>query len=312
MPPKDIKFDFASVNNLYVKLHGKGSTKDTRGVLRLMYGYELTGDAFEQLFELVSEVLFERTYDIMDDVKTTPADAFPPLREILTPYYGKKLDHVTADPLAWRLAAGRDTMAKGEFLLDVFMPCEPYWTGLRIEDCHHAIPSKEGKPMIELVLRVYDGVFAGLRFSQKIPYKFVIAKLARDIGMPVYQKVHKNELVQCHFAGLIGYDRGPRVSEFHTSPGIRTFNSKIRKERAKPCIKGYKWLCHQCTMGYLRMEDKEDSKLFCPRGTHSMTFKKQACPQCHKEEAWFDPALNSGVCIECKHKTALAVLKVSR
>jgi len=327
MPPDKAKFDFAGVDCLYRRLIDGTYRKDepVKPFLRGYYGLPLSGELFDSLVSDFAKLLFSRTYTEKEDVEANeihsttikiirkkgrkPDACFTALRILLSKYYGQVLDYKSGSSLAWRIAAGAKLMAKGISTLGEFCPCDSYWTGLRIDEVNHVHPSKEGKPMLELVLRIYDGIFAGLRFTQRMPYRFVIAKLARDIGFQIYQKVHKNELVGAHFGGLLTCDSsGPRIAEFYSSMSINKANRDVRKDRTLPCLKGYRWLCHQCTIGYMKCDDNQNSAWWCPRGTHSTTFVKQTCPACLKE-AWFDPALNSKICIECKHHTAIETLK---
>lgn len=325
MPPNGVKFDFAGTEKLFNKL----TADKAKGLLRRFHGQQLAGETVDQMLEVLSEVFFKKTFQteqtrfddfgFRDDIVHSVAvnkksDAcFSALRNLVASFYGSRLDHNTCTELAWRLAAGRKTLEDGINLAKEFGPCEPYWTGMKIVDCQHSKPSKTGKHMLVLTFRVFDGVFAGLKFRQSIPYRFVIAKFARDIGFPVFQKVHKNELVQCHFAALLDTnDRGPRAVEFHTPQSINNYNRALRKERAELCPKGHMWLCHQCSLGYTKCDDfGEESTMHCPRATHSRTFEKKECLRCHRD-AMFDPADAASVCVECQGRAAAAHAVASR
>lgn len=322
MPPEDFRLDFASVDRLYRTLHG---AENKYGILRPFYGQRLLKDILIDLLELLSPLLFKKVYQVAatalneDPYKEdprmltrtegrSPDTCFTALRETVCVFYGSRLNYFSGSELAWRLAARAKRMVAGLPLSRSFELCEPHWVGLKIEDCHHSKPSKEGKPMLALTMRIYDGRFAGMSFRQRMPYRFVIAKLARDIGFQVFRKVHKNELVGCHFGGLLDTTEReyPRITEFYAPMSVANFNRASRKDRAEACLKGHLWLCHQCTLGHLVCDDQEkNSHMYCRRGTHSRTFVKKDCPRCHKEE-WFDPASPGVVCMGCRNHSAVS------
>lgn len=251
-----------------------------------------------------------------------PDKALNVLDEVLRAYEGRTLDFEARNEMAWRIAGGFKLLRKGIRLKRSFGPGETDWTLLRIEDVLHGkVFNGQRGPVqtLELWFRVVSGPYSGLRFKQYIPYKFMMYKLAREIGFPAFTKIDKNELVLAYFVGNLNPDGkfGPEVLEFFASQSLKTRNRRLFKNRHEPCVKKekYQWSCFKCTLGHKfgRSFDTESESVIdgrCFRATHSNTYVKRLCSRC-KEDGYFEPAdKDSSVCIKCKNNEAYSRLKI--
>ena len=234
-------------------------------------------------------------------------DTFAPHIELLSWYYGQKMDLPLLWDLCWRLAAGQEHMKAGQRMAQAFPTVEiaEQWVGLHIDSVRYGPPTAPkqlgprtvpGKPQLILDFRVLSGCFGGLKVTQNIPYAGVVFHLAKQLGFPVFKKTHYNELVQCVFIGKLGIVGGgqkfPRISEFFISDATRTYNAKLRRARAETCYRGYPQACHRCPVGYLGASA-------CMNATRALAVVQQECPVCGKMSV-FDPLSQAKACLACE------------
>lgn len=300
--PEDKKFNFRRVEELY--------------------DYILDNTLFHEIREeILNTDLYKKLRHLAIDAVGVHRDNEEALLQFLATYIGRTMSMSVMDELYWRLAAGQPLLSRNIQLATAFKPTEPMWIPLRIEDVRHAPPSRQtGKPMLEVVFRIYGDIFAGMAFSQKIPYRYAMRKMARDIGLPVFRKVHKNELVQCWMVGLLDTTdpQRPRLVEFASPSTIIYHNKKLRKERHTNCVRDYKWAeacverklspCVSCPIGYSNHPLAIGEVSPCPRATHSMPFVSRDCPRCNRE-SYFDPALKMPICLACQADEAKHLIK---
>ena len=58
MPPNNVKFDFAGVEELFEKL----TADKANGLLRRFHGQQLSGETMDQMLEVLSSELFKKTF----------------------------------------------------------------------------------------------------------------------------------------------------------------------------------------------------------------------------------------------------------
>jgi hypothetical protein len=325
-PPADMRFEFSRIQALHYELWSCAfndsidyTLVDERydmfcdRALRTVYGFdERRPEGVERLLGSVGfdDDHVQASFKANDDVTETKpdeskvwSDRVKILSDMLFDYYGKEVTPVSRNEIAWRIAGSVGQLKKFKPMEKTFVARLPEWTMLRIEDMRYGIPTHLGKPTLAVTFRVFDGPFGGLTFIQRIPYKYWMAVIKRDLGFPAYKHVHKNEFVLARMAGLLEVQEHPRLNEFYASSGMQAHNRKMRKERSTPCTFGYKWECCACTRGHSRanFERGPDGDLRysdCPRATHSMTYKQGSCPRCRRDDAWFDAG--DKMCVECK------------
>ena len=175
-----------------------------------------------------------------------------------------------------------------------------HWTVLRIEHVQHTRPSEKGSAMVGITFRIMHGKWGGLCFKQRMPLRFLVFKLAREIGFPQYGTVHMLELVGAILGGEIAnVDDRTIMLEFGELPRVRSFNQNLRRRRAQWCPRGFRWLCHQCSVGSLVGQPEP-----CPRATHPLAYHRQPCVRC-KKEGWFDyDIVGESACLECIGRSA--------
>lgn len=228
----------------------------------------------------------------------------PPFTQLLSWWYGKQFTEMAAFQLCWRVSAGFTWMAENRELQREFVEHPPLWAGLHIDSMHFGTPSKRTNvPQMSVQLRIMDGPFGGLVIRQLMPYTWIVSKLAKSIGFPMYERQHPFELVQCVFLGRLDLSnpRFPRVDEFDTSSGTLTHNRRIRKLRGEACVNDWRVACHNCHLGYLNRSDHFVGS--CYRATHPRTYVDQLCRVCNRE-ARFDLELNRNACLNCLAKAA--------
>ena len=165
--------------------------------------------------------------------------------------------------------------------------------------------SKTGKVQLVLSFRILDGPYGGLAFKQYMPYRFVTAILAKDIGFPRFKGLHYLEMAGMWFVGLLVSDKwGPRLSEFSPTSASLDHNRKLRASRKMPCLRDFECVCHKCIVGY-------DGDNPCIRAVHRFTFDKSWCPCC-EHESYFDPAADSRICVVCTGKKFRELTKKQR
>ena len=274
-PPEETKFVFAAADARYKQLISNNL---------LLVGETLTPGMLAVLRENACHEL---------DLEETPA-----LLELLSGYALKTLDAALYKQIAWRLAAGYDGLAENRRLETDFRAIKPYWSTLRVDDIWYGRPSRDGNAMLELSMFVYDGAFAGLWMQQRIGYAWVMHKLATDIGFPRFKPVHKNELVQARYVGLLdATGAAVAVTENATSPAAKAYTAKLRRARANHyCVMPDKQACETCVLGY--EFDANDVTASCPLGTHARTYVRRMC-DCCKVVSWFDPSRPQSDCLPC-------------
>lgn len=226
-------------------------------------------------------------------MKTTEVDQ--PLNELLARYAGLELSAEVMSDLIWRLAAGAGWMRHGRVLATTLLPVSDWfdpWVPMWIEGVRYAGASLTGKQLMGVAFRVLKGPFGGLAFSQQLPHSYLTRKFAWELGFTLFRRMHFGELVGCVLVGsLIFEGQKVRLDEVGDYANAKRFNARLRCERAKPCGRDYRWLCHECSMGY-------EGANSCPRGTHKVTWVLRACPRC-EQEAWSDPESKSRLCVSC-------------
>jgi hypothetical protein len=240
-------------------------------------------------------------------LKVGAVDEYAPHAEMLLWFYGQFIDRFMLYEICWRLAAGHEWMQTGGRMRREFPETEigEHWIGVHVDAVRYGPPTMPkkrgevtipGKPQFTVDFRLLGGPFAGLVVKQNIPYNGVVFHLAKSLGFPAFQKTHFNELVQCVFVGRLAIEgktrKFPRIVEFFVSSGTKTFNSALRRDRAKPCPRKFVHVCHRCPVGYLGLDA-------CKNATRPVPVIKKHCSGCDKI-AMFDPLSKSETCLACE------------
>jgi hypothetical protein len=217
------------------------------------------------------------------------------LDELLMPIYNRELSLEERQEVIWRLAAGRERLASGLPVHPEFYEGKGEWVPLMIDRIRYHLPSSKGRMRLAVRFRLLDGLHAGLPFMQPISYDYVIKAFGPDLGLKRFQKHHYRELVGFRLAGFVSVKgQEPRMEYTHVPSSARTYNVKLRKERAEPCLLGFRWPCHECTIGY----EYPDG---CRLATHPCSYVEKFCPACDKA-GWFDPSTEDTVCLVCRER----------
>jgi hypothetical protein len=90
--------------------------------------------------------------------------------------------------------------------------------------------------------------------------------------------------------------REPVFSKVAWPTSVSAWNKEQIKARFRidpgyECPKGYPAVfeCHKCPHGFKT----------CRAGTHREEWTEGPCPECGKEDAYFDPEISDDICIDC-------------
>lgn len=255
------------------------------------------GDAALYHTTLTSDTLRTLTQVIRKAAKLRPMhDAV--IRESLLDFVGKEITTRVGDMLSLKIAGGWQLLSQGH-------PIQPY-TAANGESVPLEITElrfdrvRNGKVQLELRTVAMAGAAVGAEFRQPIPRKFVVYKLAHDLGWPrAARKPAHSELVRMWFTGTLGRARNKIVvATFDCKPHQQQYNKQLREERARSCIRDYPFQCRACPVGYES----------CARATHRYTWIQKPCAKCGTAQAWFDPEdVAARVCLKCRVKPMQAV-----
>lgn len=271
------RIDFAGPNRRYWQLmDGAG-----RGLL----GEALTDDAVVEYTDGLWRVL-------------APGEPVTmAVRQMMAAYVGRTLDWQVRRSIFWRLAAAFDRLLDNEKVDTQFTQTAPYWTGLRVLDAWYSRPSREGKSMVDVSMFVYGGPFAGLDFTQRVPWRWLMRVLAWDVGFTRFKRVHIGELVQARLIGLLDTSEvgRPKLAEYRGKAGIKAFNRGLRKDRqfCRLGLAGHE--CWSCWMGYAYEPGVMDP---CMKAAHSRRWVQRPCKACG-HDGWFDPGYDTFTCLRC-------------
>lgn len=155
-----------------------------------------------------------------------------------------------------------------------------------------------------LTFKVLQGSAAGHVFSRRMSLKF-LSLISRELGFSRRRRWngHPGEFtllwlqveLESQKDGSLGFRR------YHVPAHCKTHNQAIIRERDRPCVLGYRWLCTACPIGYDQ----------CFRGTHAKTFPVHSCSNTATltvgmgdwseiHSGHFDPEGSSPVCMECR------------
>jgi hypothetical protein len=148
---------------------------------------------------------------------------------------------------------------------------------------------------LDVKFRIWAGPHAGLAFVLPMAYDYVMKIMGPDLGLPRFDRRHYREIVGFRLAGFVSVSKNePKLEYTHMTPGMRTHNVGLRKERAEPCRFKYNWPCHECTVGY-------EYPAGCRLATHPRTYEQKFCPAC-ESVSWFDLGSNDTACLLCRER----------
>ena len=242
--------------------------------------------------------------DNVDNRSKIPVETIRSVENFLMFYYGKTFDLRTRLDIVWRLTACRKRFKKGQNSLAEYIPIPPDWYEMRVEDARFLdSANQDGRivMLVELAIRLIDGPFGGLRFRQRVPYKFLIGSFAHTVGFRYFKDVCKGDFVGCAFIGLFDTSRDiPMVTKFDAKHSQKSKNTQKYRARRTACKYGFTWSCPDCSLGHAVGGEwsygTQASR--CMFATHSATYVKKFCPECLKE-GFFDPIRKDKSCLNC-------------
>ena len=196
----------------------------------------------------------------------------------LQPLYGDVYVEEKWKETVWRISAGLPWIKQGHVTKPAFVKHPEHWVSLLVEDVQYTTPSKKGAVRVKVWFRILGGTFSGLAFTQLWPHWYHTREVSKELGFPLWEAVHYKELVYARLGGLLNTENPnyPTLTEVYGASGAVTYNRKMRKERAKDCLRGYEWLCHECSIGLYGTKSGDG----CIRATHPLTYVQRACERC--------------------------------
>lgn len=250
---------------------------------RGFYNRVLDAERFEELIAACGHIL------------RLPKRCLPALRETLLPFLDKELTERQIETLTVKLAGGYKLLKEGKAIRPYTGVAEPTWVPVEIVSMRYGKPTRSGKTRCEMTVMIMAGAGAGAYVQQQISMKWITTLFATQLGWPKFApRPRHTELVRMWFtAELINNNNSDTIAQFECAPHQVKYNKSLRKQRAEPCINGYRTQCYRCPIGYIR----------CERGTHRCDWIIKYCPGC-QQESYFDPeTIGSRVCLACSTRT---------
>lgn len=279
---------------------------------RLQFAMQIVGRSWEG--PLTSEVVLELASYLAEKIALSKAGYFSPvghraLAQMLMQYVGRTASHDTLSEIAWRTAAGLDYMNDDRVPSLTFHVTQPAWQPFHVVSVFFHKVNEQQKLLITLELRVLAGIFSGLKFRQVLPYKFLVFKLAREVGSFGRDIPMPKEIAGYWLAGLLdttNYEY-PRITDYKVTSACQGHNRMLRRLRDEKCPRGYANACVACPVGY---DDKApnidpcvslttDGAYWTFRPSHPKHYVIQKCFTC-KADSLFDPELRTSLCVKCQ------------
>jgi len=220
------------------------------------------------------------------------------LRNSLLEFADTELTEEVGDRIAVRLAGGYDEIKAGRAVIssNTLAP-EGTWMPIEVAEMRFDAV-KFNKARVKMTALALIGGLSGKLFTQQMPAKATSIFFANTLGWGKYDaRPAHSELVQMRFTGRVVKDKrnGFQIDEYKCTAGQLKLNKELRESRHEPCIRGHRYQCRTCPIGYST----------CPRGTHRYTWVPKLCPSCKDERAIFDPAEpNMRICLLCRSRSA--------
>lgn len=279
MPPKLPTFNYARLNARRSRVYA--------GIMDWL-GHVLDPEMFDVIVDIVRRALkLGRAYERV-------------LRDTLLEFAGLELTEEMNDRIAIRAAGGYDSIKKGNPVTSMnSVPPKGAWMPVEIAEMRFD-SVRNHKARVKMTAVILTGGLAGHIFMQVMPAKATSIFFANSLGWAKFgpRPIH-SELVQMKFTGRVVKDerKGLQVDEYKCTPGQLKLNKELRTSRAEPCLKGHRYQCKTCPIGYSR----------CVRGTHRYTWSPRFCERCKDERAIFDPAeANTKICLSCRSQPVRA------
>lgn len=230
---------------------------------------------------------------------------------------GQPVTASAAVALAWRMAAGVDTLKKGFAVLPQTWRSVAHWAFLQVQTVRPVVVFPEDKAKRQrgahLRLLALTGPAAGLSFR-----KFCSIDLIRFVApLAGFPKPYRDgafdderQLAGFRLAAFLEPERirddQPGFKHLRVPPGLVRWNRTLivlRDREKSTCVRALPLTvaCHTCPAGL----DE------CPAACHPRTYDPRSCPRCGIV-AYFDPDpanLHPDICVGCGRRVDLAQMR---
>lgn len=247
---------------------------------------------------------FDRVVDLVRGVLPGNIDR-PTLVDSLRHLAGTFVTEQVLDKVCWRMAGNYKRLKYRKAVPPWHAQRLPEWVPTQIVSCRR---ERKGKKIgARLGFRILAGTPAGLtaykwwslKFCRYLSTDFMFSKRPRGrrlakmpytapeqlVGLRVNVRVMPKECGREPGFDSVGFPAASKAwnktqlsCRFRIEPGFRCKLSLLAHQLA----------CHHCPLGYQS----------CRAATHKTDWVKKDCPEC-KQEAFFDPEIQSDACVDC-------------
>jgi len=227
------------------------------------------------------------------------------LRNSLLSFRHLPLDYPLLSDICMRISGARRWMSETGMPV-TSQPSPPGVLGehtqVAIVDHYPDMRGLDDKPRVWLQFRILRGRTAGIAFRNSLPRKFLWV-LSRELSWTRRRPWNGDpgEFCQMWCGGVLLPDKydWARLDRIAVDGEMREHNDRLRRRRQRPCLRGYKWECSDCPIGYTD----------CPRGTHPRTWGVRTCKfyagarrlgENRFHLGHFEPGSTGDVCFECR------------
>jgi hypothetical protein len=166
---------------------------------------------------------------------------------------------------------------------------DPVWVPVFVIDTGPESTSKKGHKMLGMKILILAGPPAGSLIHYNLPVGY-IRYFLKEIGMPVYDRIHESEVYHTTFTAYIcnDADRGRTViTRYNAGSAQRTHNRDLHKARQE-CNLIKRVECYRCPRGY----DE------CAYAVRPVGYENRLCLNGHY--GFFEKGVKSRKCIACR------------
>ncbi len=250
-------------------------------------------DRFDEV--ICSEVLNSSTRDVLKSVPGAKRDA---VYETLRVYAGEVLTAKLGVSLCWLIAGNADKLKSGIPVRVWNSQTTDEWMPMKVVSVQLARPYKD--ILIECAFKILAGSASELtivRYLSRAAVKYVARKIGFSPPYGLYPYHNPEELTGLRLIGKFEpqwvRDSLPSFREVYCPSSMAQRNRAeylcVRSRKVAQCPSEFNHACAKCAYGTDR----------CKYAVHPATYEVGRCPRCENNDALFNPAVPSTLCVAC-------------